>query len=60
MQGQTNDFTKLAAKQLRKTMTEAEQRLWHCLRGQQLDVKFRRQHPFKITYSILSVWNGAW
>ena len=47
MQGQTNDFTKLAAKQLRKTMTEAEQRLWHRLRGQQLDVKFRRQHPFE-------------
>ncbi|MCI1016369.1 endonuclease domain-containing protein [Herbaspirillum sp. C7C2] len=47
MQGQTNEFTKLAAKQLRKTMTEAEQRLWHRLRGQQLDVKFRRQHPFE-------------
>ncbi|MBB5392742.1 MULTISPECIES: endonuclease domain-containing protein [unclassified Herbaspirillum] len=47
MQGQTNAFTKQAAKALRKTMTEAEQRLWHRLRGQQMDVKFRRQHPFE-------------
>ncbi|MBP0598574.1 endonuclease domain-containing protein [Herbaspirillum sp. LeCh32-8] len=47
MQGQTKTFTKQAAKELRKTMTEAEQRLWHRLRGQQLDVKFRRQHPFE-------------
>jgi very-short-patch-repair endonuclease len=47
MQGQTNDFTKRAAKLLRKTMTDAEQRLWQRLRGQQLDVKFRRQHPYE-------------
>ncbi|HWW99877.1 endonuclease domain-containing protein [Collimonas sp.] len=46
MQGQTKVFTKLAAKQLRKTMTDAERKLWHRLRGQQLGVKFRRQHPF--------------
>lgn len=27
-------------------MTDAEKRLWHCLRGDQLGAKFRRQHPF--------------
>ncbi|WDZ96423.1 endonuclease domain-containing protein [Herbaspirillum sp. WKF16] len=47
MQGQTKAFTQLAAKELRKTMTDAERKLWHRLRGQQLDVKFRRQHPFE-------------
>ncbi|RFB65553.1 MULTISPECIES: endonuclease domain-containing protein [unclassified Herbaspirillum] len=47
MQGQTKAFTKLAAKELRKTMTDAERRLWHRLRGEQLEVKFRRQHPFE-------------
>ncbi|MEO5596025.1 MAG: endonuclease domain-containing protein [Lysobacteraceae bacterium] len=31
---------------LRSGSTDAEQRLWHCLRGRQLDgLKFRRQHP---------------
>jgi putative DNA methylase len=35
-----------AARDLRKTMTDAEQLLWQCLRGKQLDgFKFRRQHP---------------
>ncbi|HET9049969.1 MAG TPA: endonuclease domain-containing protein [Chiayiivirga sp.] len=38
--------TKLSmARSLRKTMTEAERKLWHRLRLQQLGVKFRRQHP---------------
>ncbi len=27
-------------------MTDAEQKLWSRLRGKQLGVKFRRQHPF--------------
>ncbi len=27
-------------------MTEAEKKLWTCLRANQLDVKFRRQFPF--------------
>jgi very-short-patch-repair endonuclease len=47
MQGQTNKFTKPAAKQLRKTLTDAEKQLWHRLRGEQLGAKFRRQHPFE-------------
>ena len=33
---------------LRKNPTEAERRLWHCLRQKQFgDFKFRRQHPFE-------------
>jgi very-short-patch-repair endonuclease len=28
-------------------MTDAERKLWQCLRGDQLGVKFRRQHPFE-------------
>jgi very-short-patch-repair endonuclease len=47
MQGQTNSFTKSAAKDLRKKMTDAERILWHRLRGGQLNVKFRRQYPFE-------------
>jgi very-short-patch-repair endonuclease len=35
-----------AAKQLRKTITPAEQQLWQALRGGKLaGLKFRRQHP---------------
>ena len=33
------------ARKLRKGMTDAERALWRCLRLQQLNVKFRRQHP---------------
>ena len=47
MHGQTNNFTKPAAKALRNSMTDAERKLWQCLRGDQLGVKFRRQHPFE-------------
>jgi very-short-patch-repair endonuclease len=37
-----------AARALRRTMTDAEQLLWHCLRDKQLDgFRFRRQHPFE-------------
>ncbi|MGN6703960.1 MAG: endonuclease domain-containing protein [Burkholderiaceae bacterium] len=46
MHGQANDFTKPAARQLRKSMTDAERALWQRLRSEQLGVKFRRQHPF--------------
>lgn len=36
----------LAARQLRRDMTDAEHLLWHCLRGKQLGgFKFRKQHP---------------
>ena len=34
------------ARGLRKTMTDVERLLWLRLRGEQLGVKFRRQHPF--------------
>jgi len=35
-----------AARDLRQHMTDAEQRLWQCLRGKQLDgFRFRKQHP---------------
>ncbi|MGZ3158385.1 MAG: endonuclease domain-containing protein [Burkholderiaceae bacterium] len=47
MQGQTNTFTKPAAKALRKSLTDAERKLWSRLQGGQLGVKFRRQHPFE-------------
>ena len=34
------------ARTLRKSMSDAERRLWHALRGKQLDgARFRRQHP---------------
>ena len=36
-----------AARRLRKMPTEAEQRLWSRLRGEQVGVAFRRQHPVK-------------
>ena len=47
MHGQTTPITKAFATHLRKTMTEAERKLWQRLRGEQLGVKFRRQHPFE-------------
>jgi len=47
MKAQPNAFTKPAAKELRKAMTDAENKLWQRLRGEQLGVKFRRQHPFE-------------
>jgi very-short-patch-repair endonuclease len=34
------------ARQLRRSMTDAERKLWKALRDRQLDgIKFRRQHP---------------
>jgi len=47
LRGQANDFTGPAARDLRKSLTDAEQKLWQRLRGRQLGVKFRRQHPFE-------------
>ena len=47
MQGQCVAASKLFAKDLRKGMTDAEQKLWQHLRGRQLGVRFRRQHPFE-------------
>ncbi|HEX7635406.1 MAG TPA: DUF559 domain-containing protein, partial [Noviherbaspirillum sp.] len=47
MQGQTSNFAIPTAKLLRKSLTDAEKKLWQRLRGNQLKVKFRRQHPFE-------------
>jgi very-short-patch-repair endonuclease len=33
------------AEELRKNMTPAEEIMWGMLKGNQLEVKFRRQHP---------------
>lgn len=46
MLGQTNRKAKGFAVRLRKSMTDAERKLWSRGRGEQLGVKFRRQHPF--------------
>jgi bifunctional enzyme CysN/CysC len=37
--------TKKFARKLRKEMTSAEQIIWGLLRGKQLGIKFRKQHP---------------
>ena len=50
MQGQTNKTISEGRfqKALRRRMTDAERKLWHLLRGRQLEgLKFRRQHPFE-------------
>lgn len=45
MQYQATPNARRNAPVLRGRMTDAEQRLWSRLRGEQLGVKFRRQHP---------------
>lgn len=46
MLGQTRTRLKAKAIVLRKQSTDAERVLWQRLRGEQLGVKFRRQHPY--------------
>jgi very-short-patch-repair endonuclease len=49
MQGQTNKavYSGGLQRSLRRTMTDAEKKLWKILRGRQFDgLKFRRQHPY--------------
>jgi very-short-patch-repair endonuclease len=49
MKGQTNPniLKPRLQRRLRKSMTDAERRLWRSLQRKQLDgLKFRRQHPF--------------
>ncbi len=49
VKGQTNQriLKHKIQRGLRKNMTEAELRLWQCLRQRQIGgFKFRRQHPF--------------
>ncbi len=45
MQNQATSTAQANARILRRGMTDAERRLWSCIRGEQLGVKFRRQHP---------------
>lgn len=46
MQNSSNSQMTENARGLRKSMTDVERLLWSRLRGEQLGVKFRRQHPF--------------
>ena len=46
MQNQSKSKVQRHARALRREMTDSERHLWSCLRGEQLGVKFRRQHPF--------------
>ena len=46
MLGQTHVTARSNSLTLRKQSTDAERLLWRRLRGEQLGVKFRRQHPF--------------
>ncbi|MBP7451476.1 MAG: DUF559 domain-containing protein [Ottowia sp.] len=45
MQNQATSSARTNARTLRREMTDGERRLWTHLRGEQLGVKFRRQHP---------------
>ena len=45
VRGQAYSKTHAQAKALRAGMTDSERKLWSRLRGEQLGVKFRRQHP---------------
>ena len=45
MQNQATPRAQVNARTLRRDMTDAERKLWSGLRGEQLGVKFRRQHP---------------
>ena len=50
MKGQTSEriLKPKLQRRLRKNPTDAEHRLWQCLRQRQFgDFKFRRQHPFE-------------
>ena len=45
MQNQATSNARAFARSLRREMTDGERLLWQHLRGEQLGVKFRRQHP---------------
>ncbi len=45
MQNQATTNARTFAKSLRREMTDGERLLWQRLRGEQLGIKFRRQHP---------------
>ena len=45
MQNQATSNARTFARSLRREMTDGERLLWQRLRGEQLGIKFRRQHP---------------
>jgi very-short-patch-repair endonuclease len=45
MQNQSTSNAQRNARLLRSAMTESERKLWSALRGEQMGVKLRRQHP---------------
>ncbi|GAB2736243.1 DUF559 domain-containing protein [Melaminivora jejuensis] len=45
MQNQATSRARSNAQVLRREMTDSERKLWQRLKGEQLGVKFRRQHP---------------
>ncbi len=45
MRNQSTVTAQKNARVLRREMTDSERKLWSGLRGEQLGVKFRRQHP---------------
>jgi very-short-patch-repair endonuclease len=45
MQKQSTPTAQRHARTLRHEMTDSERKLWSGLRGEQMGVKFRRQHP---------------
>jgi very-short-patch-repair endonuclease len=45
MRNQATPIARANAQVLRREMTDSERKLWQRLRGEQLGVKFRRQHP---------------
>ena len=47
------------AKSLRREMTDGERLLWQRIRGEQLGVKFRRQHPLGAYIAALHVLAGC-
>jgi very-short-patch-repair endonuclease len=57
MQNQASVNARKFAKSLRREMTDGERLLWQRLRGEQLGVKFRRQHPlgpYVVDFSCLA------
>lgn len=46
MKNSARSDVQIHARELRKNLTDVERILWSRLRGEQLGVKFRRQHPF--------------
>ena len=43
-----SDAIKIAARDLRKNMTDSEKKLWNELKNQKLGVKFMRQRPLYV------------